>query len=183
VVKPKDEKLIKGISRREYMKKYDKERYRKNRTSEIARAIKWYEDNKEEILKRKHVYYMKNKERIKANKNKWYNKNKKVLAKKARVYQVQNPELRRSTILKNKYGITLKEYNVILKKQKYKCAICNITNTSSKRKYNKYLSVDHCHKTNKVRGLLCDFCNNGLGRFKDSVRFLLKAIKYLRRLK
>lgn len=167
--------------RKIYMKKYDKKRYHKNTTAEIARATKWYEGNKEEVLKRKHVYYMKNKERLKDNKNAWYDKSKKVLTKKARAYQRNNPKLIRDTGLKNKYGITLKQYNDILKKQGYKCAICNMTSAISKRVHNKFLSVDHCHKTNKVRGLLCDFCNNGLGRFKDNTKFLLKAVKYLRR--
>lgn len=42
------------------------------------------------------------------------------------------------------------------------------------------LFVDHCHKTNKIRGLLCINCNNGLGAFKDNVFSLNRAIQYLK---
>ena len=41
------------------------------------------------------------------------------------------------------------------------------------------LVVDHCHKTGKIRGLICDSCNVGLGRFKDNIDNLKNAIKYL----
>lgn len=52
-----------------------------------------------------------------------------------------------------------------------KCAICNTTTDK--------LVVDHCHKTNKVRGVLCNSCNLGLGKFKDSVKLLEAATLYL----
>ena len=73
------------------------------------------------------------------------------------------------------YKITSKQYEQILKKQNYLCAIC--CQNSDKRK----LSVDHDHETGKIRGLICRRCNVGLGMFKDSVLFLSEAIKYLNR--
>lgn len=58
-------------------------------------------------------------------------------------------------------------------KQGGRCAICENNLEIDK------LNVDHCHTTNKIRGLLCDQCNYGLGNFKDNVSTLTKAIKYL----
>lgn len=44
---------------------------------------------------------------------------------------------------------------------------------------NKVLCVDHNHKTGEIRGLLCGLCNSGIGHFKDKIKLLKKAIKYL----
>jgi len=41
------------------------------------------------------------------------------------------------------------------------------------------LAIDHNHLTNKVRGLLCNKCNQGIGFFNDNVHLLSEAIKYL----
>ena len=79
------------------------------------------------------------------------------------------------------YGITIINYKEILHKQNSVCAICGETGLEraihSKSKCN--LVVDHCHTTNKVRGLLCHTCNTALGQFKDSKQLLERAIKYL----
>lgn len=55
--------------------------------------------------------------------------------------------------------------------------LCKICNQSCSSGYK--LSVDHCHLTGEIRGLLCLRCNKGLGYFKDNPEFLSKAIKYL----
>lgn len=74
--------------------------------------------------------------------------------------------------LKSEFGISLNEYEEILGSQNGVCAIC-------KQPQEKTLCVDHCHKTGVVRGLLCDNCNNGLGRFGDNPEILISAIDYL----
>jgi Recombination endonuclease VII len=76
---------------------------------------------------------------------------------------------------KRKYGISLDTYNDMLKTQGGVCEICEQSCKSGRR-----LAVDHCHTTNKVRGLLCSACNQGLGLFKDSPELMLKAIQYLK---
>jgi hypothetical protein len=75
------------------------------------------------------------------------------------------------------YNITLEEYNIILKSQDYKCKICKTL--AKETRGNGLLHVDHCHKTGKIRGLLCHHCNMGLGSFKDSSLLLEEAVKYL----
>lgn len=73
------------------------------------------------------------------------------------------------------YGISPEEYEKLLSKQEGVCAICKVTS----EEYKKNFHVDHCHKTGKIRGLLCQKCNLGLGQFKDSPEFLLSAVEYL----
>lgn len=87
-----------------------------------------------------------------------------------------NKDYHRNFRFKKKFGITLEDYNVMLDKQDYKCAICREKKVYSRRKY---LSVDHCHKTGRVRGLLCDACNLGLGKFNDNPDLLVRAVTYL----
>jgi hypothetical protein len=77
--------------------------------------------------------------------------------------------------LRKYYNMSLVEYRAISKLQGNKCKICG-----KKEKTKLKLSVDHCHITNRVRGLLCDKCNRGLGHFGDDSAVLTKAIAYLK---
>lgn len=70
-------------------------------------------------------------------------------------------------------------YPVLLAKQNGVCAICGQPEVNKNQYGKKALAVDHDHKTNKVRGLLCQACNSGLGMFKDDPTRLAKAIEYL----
>lgn len=67
-------------------------------------------------------------------------------------------------------------YMKMLDLQNQCCLICNI-NVENTGKL--HLVIDHCHKTNKVRGLLCSKCNVGLGMFNDDIEILKSAINYL----
>lgn len=78
--------------------------------------------------------------------------------------------------LLNKYNISQDDFTKMLETQDGKCRICN---TSPSGHHNK-LHVDHCHKTGKVRGLLCYNCNTLLGASRDSVSILENSIKYLK---
>ena len=78
----------------------------------------------------------------------------------------------------NRYGITLDIYNSLLDKQNGLCAICFID--LSKIETNK-VHIDHCHDTNVVRGILCAWCNVGLGYFKDNETNLTNAAMYIQR--
>lgn len=76
--------------------------------------------------------------------------------------------------LKTNYKISISEYYALFESQNGLCAICRTPSNDKKR-----LHVDHCHKSGKIRGLLCHHCNLALGHFKDSENLLRKAIKYL----
>ena len=73
------------------------------------------------------------------------------------------------------YGVSQGDYETLHNKSKGVCGICGCAEGSKMA-----LAVDHCHKSGKVRGLLCNNCNNGLGRFKDDPDLLQLAIKYLK---
>lgn len=78
-----------------------------------------------------------------------------------------------------KYGLDFEQYSKMFEDQKGCCKICDrhLSEVNSGKK--KALCVDHCHKTKKVRGLLCDKCNRAIGLFNDNIKLLNKAINYL----
>lgn len=85
----------------------------------------------------------------------------------------------REYMLKTKYGISLDEYNTLLEKQNGVCAICKLPErANSKHGVLNNLAVDHNHKTEKVRGLLCYSCNVKLG-YLENIDFMLEAKLYL----
>jgi hypothetical protein len=73
------------------------------------------------------------------------------------------------------YGVSEKWIEDTLDSQGGACAICKFVPSAKGRP----LGVDHNHSTNKVRGLLCDRCNMGIGHLKDSIETLKSAISYL----
>jgi uncharacterized protein YbaR (Trm112 family) len=86
----------------------------------------------------------------------------------------KNPLVTRDAELRRLYGITLDDYIEMFKKQNGVCAICGYECQTKKS-----LSVDHDHKTGKVRGLLCNRCNRALGMFRDDVNTVRYALNYL----
>ena len=81
--------------------------------------------------------------------------------------------------LRRRFGISLFDYSQMLLAQGGKCAICGGTDGGHRNGDPKALAVDHCHTTGKVRGLLCEACNTGIGKLKEDVEILQSAIRYL----
>lgn len=90
-------------------------------------------------------------------------------------YYLDNPDKRRNHKLKHRYNISLDEYNIMFNNQNGCCWICNI----HQNELDKPLYVDHCHDTNKIRGLLCHKCNCFIGYADDNIEKLKRAIEYL----
>lgn len=65
-------------------------------------------------------------------------------------------------------------YDYLFEQQGWRCCICNAQAMRQR------LSIDHCHKTGKIRWLLCDMCNKGIGMFQDNPAMLEAAITYLK---
>lgn len=96
--------------------------------------------------------------------------------------RIARPRAWKNMRLQNEYGITMAQYEALSAAQDHRCAICDQPEQAvHHRGTKKQLSVDHCHDTGRVRGLLCGRCNRGLGFFGNSGERLEKAIAYLRR--
>lgn len=74
-----------------------------------------------------------------------------------------------------KYGLTEAAYDEILEAQDHTCPICQRKLIRAHR----HTVVDHCHQTNRVRGILCRNCNTGIGQLRDDPKLLLRAARYL----
>lgn len=94
-------------------------------------------------------------------------------------YREKNRETLRHKERERKFGISRQEYADLFLKQNGVCAICKQPETATRLGKVKALSVDHCHTSGKVRGLLCSDCNTGIGKMKESREALLAAIRYL----
>lgn len=102
----------------------------------------------------------------------WAKANRESINKRLR----SNPEALKSNHLK-KYGITLVEYNTRLELQGNKCACCGRLEPGGKGSF----AVDHDHITGKIRGLICNSCNLGIGHLGDTLEGVASAYEYMRK--
>ena len=86
-----------------------------------------------------------------------------------------DPNYKLNYDLKSKYGITLADYDDILRSQDGLCAICKTDTPDHSGRF----VVDHCHSTGAVRALLCSKCNVMIGMAREDVFILLSAVQYL----
>lgn len=135
--------------------------------------------------------YAKNREKRRATNREQYKKHKEKRQIYAKTYQLENrsaiQEQRKSVRNKSTLqswkrrlklkGLTPEDYDRMLFEQGGVCRICKSPSPSS-RKVDSW-SVDHCHKTGRVRGLLCNRCNIGIGIFNDDIEILKACIEYL----
>ena len=108
----------------------------------------------------------------KANKNRYVKKPKRIKTLKEK-HLIKLDALKR--MLKYRYNITYEQYIKMYEQQNYSCKICKKINILGDRKG---LQVDHCHKTRKIRGLLCPSCNRGM-IFIDKINNISVITKYL----
>lgn len=158
-----------------------KEWYERNKTKLISDSREYYSTNKKRIRDTNSDYRKLNRGEILVRQKNYREVNKESIRVRSKKYYKESQHVIKSHNLK-KYKISLEEYNNMLLSQNNLCSICNQEETSlSSLGKVKNLAVDHCHKTGKVRGLLCWKCNVSLGRFKDSIELLQNAIDYLKK--
>lgn len=102
-------------------------------------------------------------------------------ARKRAARLAANPAMESDRNIKRKFGITREQYEEKLKSQNYVCAICEQKETSfdGRTGSSRNLAVDHCHKSDGIRELLCNRCNTTLGKVNDDIELLNKMIDYL----
>jgi hypothetical protein len=94
---------------------------------------------------------------------------------RCKAYARENKKRVRGDNLRNRYGISETDYDAMFLAQGGVCKICR----QPEHHMDRLLSVDHCHATGKVRGLLCNSCNRGIGLFVDDPERLREAALYL----
>lgn len=161
--------------RRAILKRY----YERNKEKILAISKKWQKDNKDRVRENARKVYKKNPKAKIAKVKKWATSNKekyKLLKKKYRLKaKAKNRNMDRIRNLKV-YGLTIAMYDQMFARQNGLCAICGKPELTRGRSN---LSVDHNHKTKKVRELLCQKCNHAIGLLGEDKALLQKAIDYL----
>ena len=143
------------------------------------RNLRWYEANKdtEEYKEKRRAWQRAHPEKTLAATKSWQSRNPDKVKAARKNYRVNSPEKvkihrRRHTIMA--HGISPEQHALLMTAQAGRCAICHKPPGKGRE-----LAIDHCHVKNHVRGLLCESCNNGLGRFKDNPDLLRAAADYL----
>jgi hypothetical protein len=110
----------------------------------------------------------------------WHHNNKEKKSQCFKNWQERNKHKLRDNRLMRTYGLSNDNYIEMFESQIGLCAICKEPQQGiTKDGETRFLCVDHCHQTGKVRHLLCAKCNAGLGQFRDNPEFLTKAAKYI----
>ena len=148
------------------------------------------DEQKTRLAENKRKWRLENPERDREiNRRSYEKRDKKEAAEYTKQYRLTHVEqvkiTNKNVKLKRQYGITLFEYTAMLEKQNGVCAICGKPETKWQRRGScktptpDSLHVDHSHATGKVRGLICNYCNLGIGALKDDPELLRKAASYI----
>lgn len=141
---------------------------------------KYFEKNRDILVEKMRTYYTENREKMNQQSREYYQRNKdEILAKKTEDRELHTYSGWKRRL--SKYGISEEEYYDLLEIQGGGCAICGSTDSRViEGRAKDALSVDHCHTSGKVRGILCNKCNLGIGLLGDDLESLEKAYTYLK---
>lgn len=155
------------IQNREKCRAYVAKWQSKNISKTKAYRKKRYEDNREESIRRVMEWRLKNKDKVASAKKRHYMKDPKKQMKKNRINRLK------------KYGMSPEDFDKMILSQKNRCLICSQEFSADNTDKAMRASVDHCHKTGRVRGILHGKCNWILGTVEKKKEFFTKAIEYL----
>lgn len=146
---------------------------------------KWAKNNPEKVKENRKKSDEKNKEKRALYRKKYrqehidelrerdrlrYQENKEAEVERNRRYRLENKERLENIRALRFYNMTAEEFKSLKERSDGRCNICQVKCR---------LAIDHCHNSQKVRGLLCRSCNTMLGMAKDNTDVLEKAIVYL----
>jgi hypothetical protein len=161
-------------SQREYAKKWRD----KNKEHKLAYDRKWRKEHSGSIQLSSKKSRIKNREKRTEYNRMWVENNKDASLKYGREWRMKNKnkcsESCWKSSLKRNFGMSHLDYNKKLSEQGGVCAVCGGINKGGRK-----LAVDHNHKNNLVRGLLCSRCNLVIGSIYEDITILHKMIKYL----
>lgn len=159
----------------------------RNREKTKAREARWKAENAARYKETKHRWYEKNKDKESykariAETSRMWNETPRGRAKKcasSKKYNAAHPQKVQKRKMdwhyRSKYGITVAERDRLFEEQGKRCRLCR-SDSSSRKGFH----VDHCHATQKIRGIVCHSCNLLLGHSRDSIAILEAAIAYLK---
>ena len=172
-------------------------KYRKEHREEInAKQNKYYQDNIEKAREtnkrynhteqgkatRKKYYEQLDKKRVKAW-NETSRKNLKIRFESDPEFAIQYKTKEKSKRLEYKFGINIDDFTNLLNEQDSKCEICkkSLVDDMETRSVKNKPCVDHCHKTENVRGILCFSCNRLIGYMEQSDYIVKQGFGYLKK--
>lgn len=164
-------------------KDYDRNYYAKNSERIKDRKRKYYCEHKEIVKAKRRIKYALNREGERSKGRENYALHREKLNNRTRAYRKANPLKHKGHALKYRHGITLEDYGRMYDEQWGMCGICGTPGKSmldSKVKTQEILYIDHCHRTKKVRGLLCNNCNSAIGLFREDIKAIENSLNYLK---
>lgn len=178
-----------------YMHKYYMEH--KERARELARA--WKAAHSEKVKEKRRDTWAANPEKFRAYQREYQKAHRlhinaqstarrKANLEKRRAYErawrEAHPKKDNAGHLRRKWGLSLEDYRAMLDVQQGQCAICRVDFAAETKRSTQGRTrscVDHDHRTGKIRALLCDWCNRGMGLFYDNPQLLRSAADYIER--
>lgn len=143
---------------KEDKKEYDKLYNQKNKEKRKVDNQRYISEHRNEVNERRRKYNGQHREEVNM---------------RSREYCRKNKAKRNAQDKERKYGLTLEQIDAMLVQQDHRCAICGQTLKETNR------HIDHDHLNKRVRGILCNKCNLGLGLFNDNIELTKKASEYL----
>lgn len=116
---------------------------------------------------------------IRKQQKKNYKTNIKFRRAKQRKWHTDNPRASKGSKLKSTYGITIEQYDIMFGVQGGVCSICGCPEIVKRNHKIKNLAVDHNHITGKIRGLLCQKCNQALGLLNENPVIIKNLLEYI----